>query len=211
MGMNLTEWETNLRNNLVAVDRTGRPLHSVITTENMKPEVVSPAEIVMLKNLIQSVVTRYYDFNTHLGCTDVNAPNFDYQANSPSAGSCQASTRNYTFGGVFQTCSYVSGSNGLCNSLVQKNPITGGYSCPTGYDAVLLLSATAQRPKTEKSCHQVKKCSFFIFNCRRENKCSYFQTEEIKRPNTRRFGALPRTRSNLRTPATCLVASTPTT
>ena len=184
MGMDLTEWETNLRNNLVAVDRTGRPLHSVITTENLKPEVVSAVEVGMLKNLIQSVVNRYYAFNTHLGCTDVNAPNFDYQANSQYPGACQAATRNYTFGGVFQTCSYISNSNGLCSSLVQKNPITGAYSCPSGYEAVLLLSSTAQRPKTDKTCKRVKKCSFFVFNCRKQNKCNYFQTTEKAKHQT---------------------------
>lgn len=184
VGMNITEWETNLRNNLVAVDRVGRPIQSVITVENMKPEIVHTAEIIELKNLVQDVASRYYAFNTHLGCTDVSAPNFDYQANSPFPGACKASSKNYTFGGVFQTCSYISNSNGMCGSLTQKNPITGAYRCPSGYNSVLLLSGTASRPKTEKNCRLEKKCSFWIFNCRRENKCQYSQKTERVRHQT---------------------------
>lgn len=176
MGMNLTEWQTNLINNLVAVDRTGRPLHSVITTENMKPEVISSAEVIELKSLVQAVVNRYYAFNTHLGCTDVKAPNFDYEANAPFPGACDASSRNYTFGGVFQSC--ISKSPSMCKSLSQKNPITGGYTCPSGYNPILLLSGSTSRPKTIKNCEKVKKCTFFIFNCRREDKCRYSQTKE---------------------------------
>ncbi len=178
IGMNVTKWETNLLNNLVAVDRSGRPLHSVITSENMKPEVVGQAEIFELKNLVQAVSTRYYEFNTYLGCTDVSAPNFDYQANSLFPGACKAAARNYTFGGVYQTCTYISNSNGMCESIVQKNPITGQYSCPSGYDPVLLLSGQASRPKTIKTCEKVKKCSFWIFNCRHEDKCRYSQRTE---------------------------------
>ena len=185
IGMNVTEWEMNLSNNLVAVDRTGRPIHSVITTDNMKPEIVSITEIMALKNLVQKVVSRYYAFNTHLGCMDVTAQNFDYQANAPYPGACVAASRNYTFGGVFQTCSYISNSNGMCGNLIQKNPITGKYSCPNNYNSVLLLSGEVSRPKTDKRCHLKKRCSFLGFlNCRHEQECNYVQGIEKVRHET---------------------------
>ncbi len=181
VGMSLSEWENNLTNNLVTVDRIGRPIHNVITIENMKPEIMSAAEILELKNLVQAVARRYYDFNTYLGCTDVNAPNFDYQANSQLPGSCKMAASNYTFGGVFQMCSYLSNANGMCGTLYQKNPITGSYSCPAGYDSILLLEGIASRPKTDKKCKLVKKCSFWVFNCRHEEQCQYIpKTEKVR-------------------------------
>lgn len=192
ISMNLSEWETNLKNNLVAVDRSGSPLHSVITVDNMKPEVSSNAEIYLLKNMVQSVATRYYDFNTHLGCTDVSAPNFDYQANAPFPGACNASAPSHTMGGVFQNCNYIQHQNGMCKDLMHKNPLTGGYSCPDGFDSILLLEGQASRPKTLESCKSVKKCTFFVFNCRRNKKCTYSQATERVRYMT--FWCAPSTK-----------------
>ena len=178
LGMNVTEWELNLANNLVAVDRVGRPLHSIITTENMKPEVINTAEIGLLKERVTNAIRGYYDFNTRLGCTDVNAPNFDYQANSPLPGSCMVSSPNFTLGGIFQTCLYYSHPNGMCKNLAQKNPLTGDNSCPDGYNSVLLLQGHSSRPKTDKKCKMVKKCKFWFFGCRHEQQCQFFQNTE---------------------------------
>jgi len=148
----------------------------------MKPEVFNPAEVIILKSLVQDVVKKYYDFNTHLGCTDISAPNFDYTANSLYPGACNDSASpSFTLGGVFQTCNYISHGNGICTKLMQKNPITGGYSCPNGFNSVLLLEGTASRPNPGKTCKSVKKCAFWVFRCRREEQCSYFQrTEKAK-------------------------------
>lgn len=114
----------------------------------------------------------------------MNAPNFDYQANSPYPGACVAASPNFTLGGVFQTCSYISYANGMCKDLMQKNPITGGYSCPSGYDSVLLLEGTVTYPKTEKTCKSVKKCAFWIFRCRREDECEFHERMERAKHQT---------------------------
>ena len=185
VGMNVADWENNISNNLVAIDRRGKPIHSIITIDNMKPEVFNPAEVIILKSLIQDVVKKYYDFNTRLGCTDINAPNFDYTANSLYPGACNDSASpSFTLGGVFQSCSYISHANGICRNLMQKNPITGGYSCPSGYNSLLLLEGTASRPNPGKTCKSVRKCAFWIFKCRQKEQCRYFQRTEKARHQT---------------------------
>ena len=185
VGMQIAIWEDGISNNLVAVDRRGKPIHSIITIDNMKPEVFNPAEVIVLKSLVQDVVKQYYDFNTRLGCTDIKAQNFDYQANSPYPGACNASaSSSFNLGGVFQICSYISHANGICRDLMQKNPITGGYSCPSGYQSVLLLEGTVSRPNPGKTCKSVRKCAFWKFRCRRENECQYFQRTERAKHQT---------------------------
>ena len=176
VGMNVSEWEKDLANNLVAIDRSGKPLYTLITYQALQPEMTESIEIQMLRKLVKTVIHRYYDFNTHLGCTLPSKINFDYQANSLQPGSCKEQSNNFTFGGVFQTCT--SNGNSICGDIIQKNPLTGDYSCPKGYDPILLVAAEARAPKTDKECHRKKKCKLFVF-CSSYTQCEYHQTTEI--------------------------------
>ena len=176
-GMNLSEWENNLANNLVAIDRIGKPLHTAITTQNMLPELEHPADVFEVKKLIQNVISRYYSFNTHLGCTDPNAQNFDYQANAETPGACIEGSTTYKFGGVFQTCT--SNGNGICGGVSQKNPLTGGYSCPSGFTSVMLIRGKATKPKTDVVCKKKKKCKLFGWiGCRKVDECNHYRSTE---------------------------------
>lgn len=177
LGMNFSTWEDNLMNNLVATDRSGRPIHTLITTQSMKPEINDPNDIYKLKRLVKYAVSRYYDYNTHIGCTDPKAQNFDYQANDELPGVCKEPSANYTFGGVFQKCR--SNGNEICGDLLQKNPLTGGYSCPEGFTALLLHLSLANRHKMKRVCKKKRKCTFLFFNCHDVDDCSFIPSVEM--------------------------------
>ena len=77
--------------------------------------------------------------------------------------SCKATPNNYTFGGVFQQC-VQSGSTDrdVCSAIIQKNPLTGDFSCPDGYEAVLLNEGKTVTNWNERVCHdQSHGCGLF--------------------------------------------------
>ncbi|XP_013403892.1 macrophage-expressed gene 1 protein [Lingula anatina] len=144
----LDQWVDDLQNNLVAVDREGDPLYYIITTGTL-PEL--PLDTVRdLADSVQKAVESYYLYNVYRGCTSVDSPNFSYIANFDD-NTCVNPFTNFTFGGVYQTC-----SGGLCSpgdSLV--NHKTGTYSCPPQYTAVLLNEGKLRQ------CH--RECNHFLF------------------------------------------------
>ncbi|KAL3843216.1 hypothetical protein ACJMK2_021161 [Sinanodonta woodiana] len=154
-------WSTGLDDNLVVMDRSGDPIYYVIT-----PDVLTeiPESIVFqMYNLVQDAVKLYYEHNTYRGCTAMDSPNFSFQANVDD-GTCKPLLTNYTFGGVFQTCSGW-GYTDLCAQRKQKNPITGNYSCPPGYEEVLLQEGSDSASMSRHECHR---CWLF-FHCCKDN------------------------------------------
>ena len=156
----IDDWEDGLPDTVVAIDREGVPLHFAII-----PEVLTelpPAQTLELKNYVEKAINSYYKHNTYYGCTDPSANNFYFGANIDD-GSCKAPSDNFTFGGVYQTCSHTppDKTNVVCPDLVQKNPLTGEYSCPLGYEAVLLYNGTKTGSYVTKQCHE--HCHHFIF------------------------------------------------
>jgi len=125
------DWAGHVEDHLVPIDRSGEPLHIAITPRNF-PEM-SVGSTVQLANVVYKAIKQYYDHNTIAGCTDAESPNFSFHANHED-GSCKGRLYNYTFGGVYQTCTPASS----CGYLLQKNPFTSGYSCGKGYRAVLV-------------------------------------------------------------------------
>ena len=176
LGMNVSEWENNLADNLVAIDRSGKPLYSAITSRSLLPELPNPVDVYELRKLVKAVTAHYYAYNTHLGCTDRKAPNFDYQANSLAEGSCKDPSTNFTFGGLFQTCT--STGNELCEDLREKNPLTGDFTCLPGYTAILLVKGEASKPQTKENCYQKESCALIIFWCSTNTECTHYQTTE---------------------------------
>ncbi|XP_048215897.1 macrophage-expressed gene 1 protein [Perognathus longimembris pacificus] len=158
-GITLRGWQQGITNHLVAVDRTGLPLHFFIKPDQL-PALPGPL-VKKLSKTVESAVKRYYDFNTYPGCTNVNSPNFNFQANTDD-GSCEGKMTNFSFGGVYQECTQLSGSTvNLCQHLEQKNPLTGNFSCPSGYRAVHLLSQIHEEGYNHLECH--RKCTLYIF------------------------------------------------
>ncbi|GFR73421.1 macrophage expressed protein [Elysia marginata] len=166
--MSEEEWVQSFSNNLVAVDRTGEPLDSLVQAETL-PEL-PPDTVLQLNSLVKEAIQTYYKINTYPGCTDINAANYSPQANADD-GSCQKlgqhQTRNTTirFGGVYQTCN-ASGdydsSRDLCSGLRQINPSTGFTSCPAGYETIPLHRNIVQHSQTVQTCEP---CWMGIFKC----------------------------------------------
>ena len=143
-------WEDELNDNLVAIDREGVPLHFAVIPEALSE--LPPTLTLELAQYVEQAINSYYKHNTHYGCTNPNAGNFYFGANIDD-GSCQAKANNFTFGGVYQT--YNPGYS-ECSFLSQKNPKTSDYSCPVGYEPVILHSGSVNV--------QHRKCKhFFIF------------------------------------------------
>ena len=169
--MTLKDWESQLDNALVAIDRSGEPLHLLInpTTLPSLPETT----VFSLAKYVEKAIERYYKVNTRLGCTDPDAPNFSFQANLNDK-TCKPPQTNLSFGGVYQTCSQSPGqAEDLCtDQIVQNNPLTGDPSCPPNYQPVLLHSGHISNTKTSHQCHQYCWHHGFLNTVKScENKC----------------------------------------
>ncbi|NXO52517.1 MPEG1 protein, partial [Aramus guarauna] len=163
-GITLKTWQEGIRNQLVALDRSGLPLYFFINPSTL-PELPTPT-VKKLARRVEMAIRRYYTFNTYPGCTDATSPNFNFHANADD-GSCEGAMTNFTFGGVFQECAGLAGpdTNTLCRGLEQRNPLTGAFSCPTTYTPVLLGVQEREEGHSHLECH--KKCILGIF-CHRE-------------------------------------------
>lgn len=127
-------------------------------------------QFIGLAKIVQRAVRLYYKVNTIGGCTDATSSRFNFEANVDH-GSCHADHTNFTFGGVYQKCytTHFNSAGNLCESLQQKNPLTGDLSCPEGYQAVELLKArSGEKPVVTKSYHQThcrkvcRRCGFLL-------------------------------------------------
>ena len=143
-------WISNMENNLVALDRSGDPLYYVITPEVLPG--VPESTVYETYESVKAAVELYYKHNMYYGCTTRDSPNFSFISNVDD-GSCKPQLTNYTFGGVYQTCDQ-TGITDLCSSLRQKNPRTGDYTCPPGYEAVLLNEGSHSATTSQHHCHR---------------------------------------------------------
>lgn len=159
--MTVNDWEEGVPNALVAIDRVGDPIHFLISPETL-PELPEPIVYEVL-DAVYSAVTRYYRVNTHHGCTNLNSPNFRYEANVDD-GTCEAPFTSFQFGGVYQQCQVTPTQNyeDLCTQYgAQENPLTGTYSCPSGYESIELHSGTISHVAKKEVCNnQCHHCGF---------------------------------------------------
>lgn len=159
-GITLQAWQEGITNRLVAIDRAGLPLHFFVNPDTL-PDLPGPL-VEKLSKTVETAVRRYYTFNTYPGCTDLSSPNFNFQANTDD-GSCEGKATNFSFGGVFQECTQLSGHEAvqLCQDLRQKNPLTGALSCPAGYAPVRLLAQPREEGYNGLECR--RRCSLLVF------------------------------------------------
>ncbi|XP_055492476.1 macrophage-expressed gene 1 protein-like [Leucoraja erinacea] len=163
-GITLQKWQQEISNQLVAIDRSGRPLNFFIHPLNV-PELPGPT-VAKLTLAIERAIALYYTVNTHPGCVDINSPNFNFQANLDD-GSCQGDGTNFTFGGVYQECAPVSGpdAQSLCAGLDQSNPLTGAHSCPAGYSAIHLHSGVQEEGRSHYECNRRCHTCWLLATC----------------------------------------------
>ena len=171
--LTLTDWEKGVDDALVAIDRSGDPLHFVINPVTLPrlPETT----VRTVADILRRSINRYYKINTRTGCTDPDAANFNFNANLDDL-SCKPPSTNFTFGGVYQKCTVDSShaTEDLCNGgpepAKQLNPLTGDLSCPPDYTAVHLhsgmVSHVVQKPQCNKVCHH---CGWFSRCCHCES------------------------------------------
>ena len=154
INMTLDEWENGVPDALVAIDRSGDPLHYIITDDSL-PELPMPT-LFQVVDLVYSTVMSYYRINTHHGCTNPASKNFNFEANIDD-GSCEAPQTNYSFGGVYQTCQpHPDQYEDLCQKgASQVNPLTGDFSCPSGYEAIELHSGVKTHTAMKTICNDV--------------------------------------------------------
>ncbi|XP_068994958.1 macrophage expressed 1, tandem duplicate 1 [Embiotoca jacksoni] len=182
-GITLQKWQESTRNNLVAIDRSGFPLHYFINTNSI-PDLPQPTVGKVAHSLSQAI-ERYYKVNTRPGCVDINSKNFNFQANIDDK-SCEGPATNLSFGGVYQECTQVSSDAGpLCNALAQKNPETGDFSCRPPYSPTLLRSEVRQQSYSTYDCHNKRySCGLFhLFHCHKLQ-CQDNNHVRIARVNT---------------------------
>ena len=167
-GFTVTDWQNGVPDSMVAIDRSGDPLHYAITPAAL-PELPE-STVYEVSDMVYKAISRYYKVNTRRGCTNVTSPNFDFQANV-NDNSCEPQSTNYTFGGIFQTCEYDSFEyEDLCRSgpepVEQTNPLTGTTTCGEPYNAVFLHSGQYSHTIKMSVCHQ--ECCWW--NC--HNNCA---------------------------------------
>ncbi|XP_065192531.1 LOW QUALITY PROTEIN: macrophage-expressed gene 1 protein-like [Sycon ciliatum] len=167
-GLLVNTWEQGLDNALVATDRQGDP--SFMITKYALPQMPEPT-VRQVANKVSVASKKYLKYNTHQGCTDLTSPSFDYKANSGDTSLCSLAPNNYTFGGVFQNCSSPQDyGRDICAGLRQKNPLSGTYGCPSGYDAVKLNTGSETFNWNDHECHtEYHHCGFlWLQKCGRQ-------------------------------------------
>ncbi|XP_007231675.3 macrophage-expressed gene 1 protein [Astyanax mexicanus] len=164
-GITLQKWQESTLNNLVAIDRSGLPLHYFLN-----PSVFSDLPLPTVNKLallVSQAIERYYKVNTRPGCVKPDSRNFDFQANVDDA-SCEGPSTNLSFGGVYQQCTPLTPDGDvICQELASTNPATGSYSCKQPYIATLLRSETQERPYDQYVCNtHCHDCGFLgLFTC----------------------------------------------
>ncbi|KAM6930388.1 macrophage expressed 1, tandem duplicate 1 [Xenentodon cancila] len=167
-GITLQKWQESTRNNLVAIDRSGFPLHYIINS-NYFPDLPEPT-VNKAAFTLSKAIDRYYKVNTRPGCVDMSSENFNFQANVDDM-SCVGPATNLSFGGVYQECVALSSDAGpLCDTLAQKNLDTGDFSCRSPYSPTLLRSEERQQGYTSYDCHtESYSCGFlWLETCHRQ-------------------------------------------
>ncbi|XP_058235328.1 macrophage-expressed gene 1 protein-like [Hemibagrus wyckioides] len=158
-GITLQKWQESTLNNLVAIDRSGLPLHFFLNPSTL-PDLPYPT-VNKVALSVRKAIDRYYKINTHPGCIDPDSKNFNFQANVDDA-SCEGPSTNLSFGGVYQTCEMLTpDAVEICQELEVKNPATGSISCQYPYIATLLRSEEQDRTYTTEHCWE--ECSGIIF------------------------------------------------
>ncbi|XP_045890141.1 macrophage-expressed gene 1 protein-like, partial [Micropterus dolomieu] len=129
-GITLQKWQESTRNNLVAIDRSGFPLHYFINT-NTFPDLPQPT-VGKVAVTVSQAIERYYKVNTRPGChRQVCQDNYHVRSARINTYWCSVNGQapdnsGYLFGGIYSP------------SLL--NPLTNAKSCPPNFIPVKFLS-----------------------------------------------------------------------
>lgn len=108
------------------------------------PEL-QPYQVQNLREIFNLCVAKHINDNTHIGCMNPFASNYNFKANVHSEAACMFN-RSFAFGGVYQ-----KSSNSKFN---QVNVLTQGYSCPPNFTAYQMTAPhSVSHSWNTKSCH----------------------------------------------------------
>uniref|UniRef100_A0A671LDA6 Macrophage-expressed gene 1 protein n=1 Tax=Sinocyclocheilus anshuiensis TaxID=1608454 RepID=A0A671LDA6_9TELE len=165
-GITLQKWQESTLNNLVAIDRSGLPIHYFFNPSTF-PFLPVPT-VNKMASSVRQAAEQYYKVNTIPGCVNPDSPNVNFQANVDDA-SCEGPVTNLSFGGVYQQCTpLTSDGNAICDETAQKNPATGDYSLERGYN--------------HYECHRhCRKCGFlWLSTCCDQTCCNVNRVSQAK-------------------------------
>uniref|UniRef100_A0A673K1E5 Macrophage-expressed gene 1 protein n=1 Tax=Sinocyclocheilus rhinocerous TaxID=307959 RepID=A0A673K1E5_9TELE len=172
-GITLQKWEESTLNNLVAIDRSGLPIHYFLNPTTF-PDLPVPT-VNKMASSVRQAAEQYYEVNKRPGCVNPDSQNFNFQANIDDA-SCEGPITNLSFGGIYQTCvSLKLDGNVICGETAQKNPATGDYSCPPYYYPTLLHSEIVQQGYNIHECYTYSEdCGFLDLSSCEQITCNDF-------------------------------------
>lgn len=162
-GITLQKWQESTLNNLVAIDRSGMPLHYFLS-KAVFPDLPEPT-VRKLASSVRQAIDRYYTINTRPGCVMQDSQNFNFQANVDD-GSCDGPATNLSFGGVYQQCAKLTeDADPICDAQAQKNLDTGDYTCGAPFTPTLLRSQIVEEGYNRYECHQHCHGCWLFFTC----------------------------------------------
>lgn len=104
-----------------------------------------PYQVQNLRDIFTICIEKHITDNTHIGCMDPYASNYNFKANVHSESACMFN-RSFAFGGVYQM------SNNQGYAMV--NEMTQDYTCPNGFTAhQVFKSQKLSHSWNTKSCH----------------------------------------------------------
>ncbi len=83
-------------------------------------------DVQIVRDILTDVITEHIEHNTHRGCKDPSASDFNPKANLNDEAACMFN-KKYAFGGIYQESS--------CDSHKVKNELKQDFSCPDGFVA----------------------------------------------------------------------------
>uniref|UniRef100_A0A672LN19 Macrophage-expressed gene 1 protein n=1 Tax=Sinocyclocheilus grahami TaxID=75366 RepID=A0A672LN19_SINGR len=130
-GITLQKWEESPLNNLVAIDRSGLPIHYFLNPTTF-PGLPVPT-VNKMASSVRQAAEQYYEVNKRPGCINPDSQNFNFQANIDDA-SCEGPITNLSFGGIYQTS--VLQTTCMSNDYEARTrfsvPFAGFFSCQSG-------------------------------------------------------------------------------
>ncbi|KAK3758574.1 hypothetical protein RRG08_064264, partial [Elysia crispata] len=138
--ISVSDWTSMVDTNLVPMDRSGDPLYYLINPHTL-PELPE-ATAVEAAEYVRKAIQAYYEMNVIPGCRNKNlTERFSKFANIDDESCSAEPAGSLGFGGSFQTCEKEGDddvTHDPCDELTFPNILTGGYSCPEGFEKNLL-------------------------------------------------------------------------
>lgn len=142
-GQTYNDWLNSTTTNQAVVDIYTMSIMDFIVPWRL-PEL-NQFQVQNLREIFDTCITNFIEDNTHVGCMDPYASNFNFKANVNNEIACMHN-QNFSFGGVYQESS---------NSKFRfVNELTGTNSCPHGFTSYQITKPhTISHSWATKHCH----------------------------------------------------------